>query len=48
MTRIASLPVNEWDPELRNLAQADLLPVVQQKMLGVYANAPELALRILL
>jgi AhpD family alkylhydroperoxidase len=43
MTRIASLPVAEWDPQLRDLAQADTLPVVQQKMLGVYANAPELA-----
>jgi AhpD family alkylhydroperoxidase len=43
MTRIASLPVSEWDPQLRDLAQADTLPAVQQKMLGVYANAPELA-----
>ena len=40
MTRIASLPVAEWDKELRELAQGDALPVVQQKMLGVYANAP--------
>jgi AhpD family alkylhydroperoxidase len=43
MTRIASLPVDQWDKELRELAQADSLPTVQQKMLGVYANAPELA-----
>lgn len=43
MTRIASLPVDQWDPELRELAQANSLPTVQQKMLGVYANAPELA-----
>lgn len=43
MTRIASLPVNEWDKELREMAQADVLPPVQQTMLGVYANAPELA-----
>jgi len=43
MTRIASLPVDEWDQGLRELAQADTLPTVQQKMLGVYANAPELA-----
>lgn len=43
MTRIASLPVHQWDPELRALAQADKLPPVQQTMLGVYANAPELA-----
>ena len=43
MTRIASLPVEKWDKELRELAQGDTLPTVQQKMLGVYANAPELA-----
>jgi hypothetical protein len=43
MTRIASLPVDKWDRELRELAQADTLPPVQQTMLGVYANAPELA-----
>ena len=43
MTRIASLPVDQWDKELRELAQADALPTIQQKMLGVYANAPELA-----
>lgn len=43
MTRIASLPVDQWDPELRALAHADELPEVQKKMLGVYANAPALA-----
>jgi AhpD family alkylhydroperoxidase len=43
MTRIVSLPVEQWDPELRDLAQADSLPPIQQTMLGVYANAPELA-----
>jgi AhpD family alkylhydroperoxidase len=43
MTRIQSLPVEQWDPELRQIAQADQLPEVQQKMLGVYANAPNLA-----
>ena len=43
MTRIASLPVEQWDPELRELAEASTLPPVQQKMLGVYANAPQLA-----
>jgi AhpD family alkylhydroperoxidase len=43
MTRIASLPVDQWDKELRELAHADSLPPVQQTMLGVYANAPQLA-----
>ncbi len=43
MTRIASLPVEKWDKELRELAQAESLPPIQQTMLGVYANTPELA-----
>ncbi|MBW8783763.1 MAG: carboxymuconolactone decarboxylase family protein [Novosphingobium sp.] len=43
MTRIASLPVDQWDPELRELTHGEELPEVQQKMLGVYANAPEMA-----
>jgi alkylhydroperoxidase family enzyme len=45
MTRLASLPVDQWDPELRELLQVDTapLPEVQRKILGVYANAPELA-----
>lgn len=44
MTRIKSLPVEEWDPKLRELAHGDELPVVQQRMTGVYANAPNLAI----
>jgi alkylhydroperoxidase family enzyme len=43
MTRIQSLPVEQWDPELREMSHGDVLPEVQQKMLGVYANAPDLA-----
>lgn len=43
MTRIASLPVDQWDTELRELSQADALSPIQQTMLGVSANAPELA-----
>jgi AhpD family alkylhydroperoxidase len=44
MTRIKSLPVEQWDPELRELAHGDSLPVIQQRMTGVYANAPALAI----
>lgn len=44
MTRIKSLPVEQWDPKLRELAHGDELPVVQQRMTGVYANAPNLAI----
>ena len=45
MTRIASLPVDKWDPELRQLLQVETapLPDVHKKILGVYANAPVLA-----
>ena len=45
MTRIASLPVDEWDKDLRKLLQVDTAPMadVQRTILGVYANAPELA-----
>jgi alkylhydroperoxidase family enzyme len=45
MTRIASLPVEQWDTDLRELLQVDTapLPEVHKKILGVYANAPELA-----
>jgi AhpD family alkylhydroperoxidase len=45
MTRIASLPLDQWDPDLRELLQVDTapLPDVHRKILGVYAQAPELA-----
>ena len=45
MTRIASLPVDGWDEELRKLLGVDTaaLSEVQRTILGVYANAPELA-----
>ena len=45
MTRFASLPVDQWDPELRQMLQVDTAPMsaVQRTILGVYANAPELA-----
>jgi alkylhydroperoxidase family enzyme len=47
MTRIASLPVDQWDPELRQMVQADSLPPIQQTLFGVCANAPELAKALL-
>lgn len=45
MTRIASLPVDQWDPELREMLQVDTAPMaeVQRRILGVYAQAPALA-----
>jgi len=44
MTRIASLPVDQWDPELRAMTHIDTAPMpeVNRTILGVYANAPEL------
>ncbi|MCB2080851.1 MAG: carboxymuconolactone decarboxylase family protein [Novosphingobium sp.] len=45
MTRFVSLPVEEWDPDLRAQLQVDTAPIpdVSRRILGVYANAPELA-----
>jgi alkylhydroperoxidase family enzyme len=45
MTRIHSLPLNEWDQELRTFLQVDTAPMpdVQRTILGIYANAPELS-----
>ena len=44
MTRIASLPVDQWDKELRGSSRTRTpCPPLQQTMLGVYANAPQLA-----
>jgi alkylhydroperoxidase family enzyme len=45
MTRFVSLPLDQWDPALRQQLQVDSAPMadVQRKILGVYANAPELA-----
>lgn len=45
MTRIASLPLDQWDPDLRTLLQMDTAPMseTQRKILGVYAQAPALS-----
>lgn len=43
MTRIKSLPVDQWDSDYREMAHADQLPEIQRTMMGVYANAPNLA-----
>ena len=45
MTRIKSLPLDQWDPELRGQLQADMagMSETQRKILGVYAQAPKLA-----
>ena len=45
MTRFVSLPVDRWDSDLRQQLRIDTAPMpdVQRKILGVYANAPELA-----
>jgi AhpD family alkylhydroperoxidase len=45
MTRIHSLPLDQWDPDLRAMTQIDTAPMpeVQRTILGVYAQAPELS-----
>ncbi len=43
MARLHSIPVEKWDDEFRELMQPDLVPPVQRTILGIYANAPEVA-----
>jgi AhpD family alkylhydroperoxidase len=43
MTRIASLPVEKWDKDLREMLNPEAQHPVEQTILGVYANAPDLA-----
>jgi AhpD family alkylhydroperoxidase len=45
MPRLKPLPVDQWDPDLRKVLQIDTVPQpeVSRKILGIYANAPELA-----
>ncbi|MGE3692595.1 MAG: carboxymuconolactone decarboxylase family protein [Novosphingobium sp.] len=45
MTRLKSLPLDQWDPELRAMTQIDTAPMseTQRKILGVYVQAPRLA-----
>jgi AhpD family alkylhydroperoxidase len=43
MTRLSKLPVDQWDPELRAMMDADNGSKLEQVMGGVIANAPGMA-----
>jgi len=43
MSRIAKLPVEQWDPELRAMTLADEATLMEQGLLRIMAQAPEIA-----
>jgi alkylhydroperoxidase family enzyme len=43
MTRLSKLPVEDWDPDLRALTQADHATPLEQGMTRVLAHSPEVA-----
>ena len=45
MPRLHSLPLDQWDQELRAMLKVDSAPMpeVQRTILGIYANAPQLS-----
>jgi len=43
MTRLTKIPVEQWDPELRALTQAEGATPLEQGLLRIMAHAPELA-----
>lgn len=44
MTRIAELPLDQWDPQLRAMVDADSASPLQMKQTGIMAQAPHMAL----
>lgn len=43
MTRLAKLPLEQWDPELRAMAQADSATALERGATNVMAHNPEMA-----
>ena len=43
MSRIAKLDIAEWDPELRDLIDADAMPAVTQSLFDIIARCPATA-----
>ena len=43
MTRLSKIPVEEWDPELRAMTQADSATALEQGMLRIMAHSPAVA-----
>jgi len=44
MTRIAELPIDRWDPEMRAMVDLDAASPLQLKSTGIMAQAPHMAL----
>lgn len=43
MTRISKLPLDQWDPELRQMTQADSATDIEQGLMRIFAHSPEIA-----
>jgi AhpD family alkylhydroperoxidase len=43
MTRVAKIDVENWDPELRAMTRADEATPLEQGLMRIFANVPELA-----
>ena len=43
MTRLSKLPLDDWDPEIRELTNADQASELERGALRIYAHCPELA-----
>lgn len=43
MGRISKLPMEQWDPELRALTQADTATALEKEGMGITAHAPHMA-----
>jgi AhpD family alkylhydroperoxidase len=43
MTRVAKVALKDWDPELRAMTRADQATPLEQGLMRIFANVPELA-----
>jgi AhpD family alkylhydroperoxidase len=43
MTRVAKVEIEDWDPELRAMTRADEATPLEQGLMRIFANVPELA-----
>jgi AhpD family alkylhydroperoxidase len=46
MSRIAKVPLDRWDPELRALTQVDKASALEQGQMRIMAHAPEIAKQV--
>ena len=43
MTRVAKVEIENWDPDLRAMTRADEATPLEQGLMRIFANVPELA-----